>query len=490
MSEKFDVIVIGAGPAGYVAAIRCAQLGLNTACIDNWLDEKGKSSLGGTCLNVGCIPSKALLQSSEMFDQANREFSAHGIEVDSVKLNLQKMMSRKEKVVSDLTQGIASLLKANKVKTIVGTAKLLAEKKVEVIVVGKDSASENKEIYSAENIIIASGSSSVELASAPLTEDLIVDSTGALSFESVPQRLGVIGAGVIGLELGSVWRRLGSEVVILEAQDVFLPTADEQIARDAKRVFKKQGLDVRLNARLLDTKILPAGTDKSAARKVKVHFQNEKGDQEEVFDKLIVAVGRKPNSDHIFDEEAELLLDERAFIHVNEMCETSQPGVYAIGDVVRGPMLAHKGSEEGMMVAELIAGNHAEINYDLIPAVIYTHPEIAWSGKTEQQLKAANENYKVGSFPFVASGRAKAQGETNGLVKVLSHAETDRVLGIHVFGAHASELIAQGVVAMALGASTEDLALTIFAHPSLSEAVHEAALAVDNRAIHIMQKRK
>ena len=283
---------------------------------------------------------------------------------------------------------------------------------------------------------------------------------------------------------------MGSEVVILEAQDVFLPTADEQIARDAKRVFKKQGLDVRLNARLLDTKILPAGTDKSAARKVKVHFQNEKGDQEEVFDKLIVAVGRKPNSDHIFDEEAELLLDERAFIHVNEMCETSQPGVYAIGDVVRGPMLAHKGSEEGMMVAELIAGNHAEINYDLIPAVIYTHPEIAWSGKTEQQLKAANENYKVGSFPFVASGRAKAQGETNGLVKVLSHAETDRVLGIHVFGAHASELIAQGVVAMALGASTEDLALTIFAHPSLSEAVHEAALAVDNRAIHIMQKRK
>lgn len=490
MSEKFDVIVIGAGPAGYVAAIRCAQLGLNTACIDNWLDEKGKSSLGGTCLNVGCIPSKALLQSSEMFDQANHEFSAHGIEVDSVKLNLQTMMSRKEKVVSDLTQGIASLLKANKVKTIVGTAKLLAEKKVEVIVVGKDSASENKEIYSAENIIIASGSSSVELASAPLTENLIVDSTGALSFDSVPERLGVIGAGVIGLELGSVWRRLGSEVVILEAQDVFLPTADEQIARDAKRVFKKQGLDVRLNARLLDTKILDAGTNRSGGRQVKVHFQNEKGDQEEVFDKLIVAVGRKPNSDHIFDEEAELLLDERSFIHVNEMCETSQPGVYAIGDVVRGPMLAHKGSEEGMMVAELIAGNHAEINYDLIPAVIYTHPEIAWAGKTEQQLKAANENYKVGTFPFVASGRAKAQGDTNGMVKVLSHAETDRVLGIHVFGAHASELIAQGVVAMELGASTEDLTLTIFAHPSLSEAVHEAALAVDNRAIHIMQKRK
>lgn len=490
MTEKFDVIVIGAGPAGYVAAIRCAQLGLNTACIDNWLNEKGKSSLGGTCLNVGCIPSKALLQSSEMFDQANHEFNAHGIEIDSVKLNLQTMMSRKEKVVTDLTQGIASLLKANKVKVIVGTAKLLAEKNVEVSAVGKDADSNNKEIYSAESIIIASGSSSIELSNAPLTKDLIVDSTGALSFDSVPERVGVIGAGVIGLELGSVWRRLGSDVVILEAQDSFLPTADEQIARDAKRVFKKQGLDVCLNARLLDTKILDAGTEKSGAKQVKVYFQNEKGDQEDVFDKLIVAVGRKPNTDHIFDEEAELLLDERSFIHVNEMCETSQPGVYAIGDVVRGPMLAHKGSEEGMMVAELIAGNHAEINYDLIPAVIYTHPEIAWAGKTEQQLKAANEKYKVGTFPFVASGRAKAQGDTSGMVKVLSHAETDRVLGIHVFGAHASELIAQGVVAMELGASTEDLALTIFAHPSLSEAVHEAALAVDNRAIHIMQKRK
>lgn len=290
---------------------------------------------------------------------------------------------------------------------------------------------------------------------------------------------------MIGLELGSVWRRLGSEVIVLEAQDVFLPTADQKLASDAKRLFKKQGLDIRLNARLLDTKI----TGKGKSKQVQVNYQDEKGNQQEVFDRLIVAVGRKPNTDHVFAGEVELLLDERSFIHVNEKCETSQPGVYAIGDVVRGPMLAHKGSEEGMMVAELIAGQHAEINYDLIPAVIYTHPELAWVGKTEQQLKAAGENYKVGSFPFAASGRAKAQGDSSGLVKVLSHADTDRVLGVHILGSHASELVAQAVIAMELGASSEDIALTVFAHPSLSEALHEAALAVDNRAIHIAQKR-
>ena len=489
MADKFDVIVVGAGPAGYVAAIRCAQLGLKTACVDNWINDKGKPSLGGTCLNVGCIPSKALLQSSEMFEQANSEYKHHGIELDSVKLNLPVMMDRKEKVVTELTQGIASLLKANKITSITGTAKLLADKKLEVVGVNENSTENNKTIYSAENIIIASGSSSTELVAAPLSSDLIVDSTGALAFTEVPERLGVIGAGVIGLELGSVWRRLGAEVVVLEAQDAFLPAADEQIARDAKRILQKQGLDIRLNARLLGTKII-SGSGDTAKEQVQVSFQNEKGDQSEVFDKLIVAVGRKPNTDHIFDQEAELLLDERSYIHVNDQCETSQPGVYAIGDVVRGPMLAHKGSEEGMMVAELIAGKYAEINYDLVPFVIYTHPEIAWVGKTEQQLKAAGENYKVGSFPFVASGRAKAQGDTHGLVKILSHGETDRVLGVHILGVHASELIAQAVIAMELGASTEDLALTIFAHPSLAEAVHEAALAVDNRAIHIAQRRR
>ncbi len=479
MATDFDVIVIGAGPAGYVAAIRCAQLGLKTACIDNWLNEQGKSSLGGTCLNVGCIPSKALLQSSEMFEQANKSFAQHGIKLASVELDLKTMMARKDKVVSELTAGIAVLLKANKVKSIIGTAKLLADKKIEVI------SADKKNILSAENIIIASGSSSIELNSAPLSEDLIVDSSGALAFDSVPKKIGVIGAGVIGLELGSVWRRLGSQVVVLEAQDEFLPTADMQLARDARRAYKKQGLDIRLNARLISAKI----KTKNKCKQVEVIYQDEKGEQQELFDKLIVAVGRKPNTDHVFDEEAVLILDERGFIHVNDQCETSQPGVYAIGDVVRGPMLAHKGSEEGMMVAELIAGKHASMNYALIPAVIYTHPELAWVGKTEQQLKAAGENYKTGVFPFVASGRAKAQGDTSGMVKILSQAETDRILGVHIMGSHASELIAQAVIAMELSASAEDIALTIFAHPSLSEALHEAALAVDNRAIHMMQKK-
>lgn len=482
MTRDYDVIVIGAGPAGYVAAIRCAQLGLNTACIDNWLDEQGKPSLGGTCLNVGCIPSKALLQSTELYEQANHQFSAHGIEVSGLAFDLQKMMQRKTRVVSELTQGIATLLKSNQVASIHGTAKLLADNQVSV----SSDKTDDKQCYSADHIIIASGSSPVELSVAPLQQELIVDSTGALAFSDVPKKLGVIGAGVIGLELGSVWRRLGSEVVILEAQDAFLSIVDEQIARDASRLFKKQGLDIRLNARLLGAEIISRGK----ARQVEVHYQDENGDQREMFDRLIVAVGRKPNTDYIADEAAGLLLDERSYIHVDDNCETSMPGVYAIGDVVRGPMLAHKGSEEGMMVAERIAGQFSEINYDLIPSVIYTHPEIAWVGKSEAQLKAAGENYRVGSFPFIASGRAKAQGETAGQVKILAHADTDRVLGVHIMGSNASELIAQAVVAMQLGASAEDLALTVFAHPTLSEALHEAALAVGERAIHMPKKKR
>lgn len=481
MASEYDVIVIGAGPAGYVAAIRCAQLGLNTACIDNWLNEQGKPSLGGTCLNVGCIPSKALLQSTELYEQANQQFSTHGINVDGLGFDLQKMMQRKSRVVSDLTQGIATLLKSNKVSLIHGTAKLLADNQVSVC---SDNTAD-KQYYSARHIIIASGSSPVELASAPLEQDVIVDSSGALAFNDVPEKLGVIGAGVIGLELGSVWRRLGSEVVILEAQDSFLSMADEQIAADALRLFNQQGLDIRLNARLIGSEVIQKGD----SRQVEVHYQDEYGDQREVFDRLIVAVGRKPNTDYIADEAAGLVLDERGFIHVDDNCETSMPGVYAIGDVVRGPMLAHKGSEEGMMVAELIAGKFAQINYDLIPSVIYTHPEIAWVGKNEAQLKAAGENYRVGSFPFIASGRARAQGETAGQVKILAHGDSDRVLGVHIMGSHASELIAQAVVAMQLGASAEDLALTVFAHPTLSEALHEAALAVDERAIHMPKKK-
>lgn len=482
MARDYDVIVIGAGPAGYVAAIRCAQLGLNTACVDNWLDEQGKPSLGGTCLNVGCIPSKALLQSTELYEQAGQQFSTHGIEVESLGFNLQKMMRRKSRVVSELTQGIATLLKSNQVHTIHGTAKLLADNQVSV---SSDKAGD-KQHYSAEHIIIASGSSPVELSAAPLQQDVIVDSSGALAFSDVPEKLGVIGAGVIGLELGSVWRRLGSQVMILEAQDTFLSIADEQIAADALRLFNKQGLDIRLNARLINAEVIQKGK----TRQVEVHYQDENGDQSEIFDRLIVAVGRKPNTDYIADEAAGLVLDERGFIHVDDNCETSMPGVYAIGDVVRGPMLAHKGSEEGMMVAELIAGQFAQINYDLIPSVIYTHPEIAWVGKSEAQLKAAGEHYRAGNFPFIASGRAKAQGETAGQVKILANADTDRVLGVHIMGSHASELIAQAVVAMQLGASAEDLALTVFAHPTLSEALHEAALAVDDRAIHMPRKKR
>ncbi len=476
MTDKYDVVVMGAGPAGYVAAIRCAQLGLTVACVDNWVNPEGKNVLGGTCLNVGCIPSKALLESSELYSIAQHDFAKHGIKLSGVKLDLDTMMARKDQIVSELTQGIDGLFKSNKVTSITGHGRMLTDKRVEV------TQGKKTQVISGDNIIIATGSSPMEIPSAPLTEGLIVDSAGALSFKEVPKRLGVIGAGVIGLELGSVWNRLGSDVVIIEAQDSFLAIADNQIARDSLKVFRKQGLDVRLNARLVATEIKDG--------QVEVHYQDTDGDHKEVFDKLIVAVGRRPNSDNVFDEEAQLLLDERSCIHVNEQCETSLPGVYAIGDVVRGPMLAHKGMEEGVMVADLIAGEFAEMKYDLVPSVIYTHPEIAWVGKTEQHLKSAGEEYKVGTFPFAASGRAKAMGETTGMVKILSQAKTDRILGVHILGGQASEMIAQAVIAMTMELSAEDLGMTIFAHPTLSEAFHEASLAVNNKAIHMGPKRR
>ncbi len=479
MADHYDVVVIGAGPAGYVAAIRCAQLGLQVACIDNWINADGQPSLGGTCLNVGCIPSKALLESSELYAQANHDFATHGIQVSGLSLDLSAMMQRKNKIVTELTKGIETLFKANNVHWLHGFGRLLANKRVEI------SSDDKVTVVEAEHVIIASGSSSIEIPAAPLNNELIVDSTGALSFSEVPKRLGVIGGGVIGLELGSVWNRLGSEVVVLEAQDSFLWMVDSQISRDSLREFKKQGLDIRLNARLMSSEIKGKGKN----RQVEVLYQDADGDHVEVFDKVIVAVGRRPNSDNVYDEEAELVLDEGGFIHVNRKCETSLPGVYAIGDVVRGPMLAHKGMEEGIMVAERIAGHHAQVNYDLIPSVIYTHPEIAWVGKNEQHLKTAGENYKVGSFPFAASGRAKANGVTTGMVKVLSHAETDRILGVHIFGPQASEMIAQAVIAMEMGASSEDIGMTMFAHPTLSEAVHEAALAVNGNAVHIVQRK-
>lgn len=474
MADKYDVVVIGAGPAGYVAAIRCAQLGLKTVCIDEWLNHQGEPTLGGTCLNVGCIPSKALLESTHLYQQANKDFSQHGISLESLAIDVTTMQQRKDKVVEDLTQGIATLFQANNVEIIHGRAKVVATGTVEVV---ERKTRKKTEKIKAKNIIIATGSSPVRLQQAELKDDYILDSAGALELKEVPGRIGVIGAGAIGLELGSVWSRLGSQVVILEAMQDFLPTVDSKLANLAKRCFTKQSLDIRLSARLVSTKV--------KNKKVHVVYEDKKGEQQEVFDKLIIAVGRKPNSDRVVGEDLGLERDERDFILVDKKCQTSVPNIYAIGDVVRGPMLAHKGSEEGVMVAELIAGNKAKINYDLIPAVIYTHPEIAWSGKTENECKAAGLKVKVGTFPLVASGRARAMAETEGQVKIIADAETDRVIGVHIFSAQASELIAQAVLMMEMQATAEDIALTVFAHPTLSESLHEAALSVNGNAIHI-----
>ena len=474
MSKKYDVVVIGAGPAGYVAAIRCAQLGMSVACVDEWHNYKGESSLGGTCLNVGCIPSKALLESSHLFEVAQNEFIEHGITVTKTSIDVPAMIARKDKVVNELTQGIKALFKANKVDFVHGHARLAHGKKVEVRERGGKKIIDKLE---AENIILAAGSSSVHLDQAPLDQKYIVDSTGALEFDSVPKRLGIIGAGVIGLELGSVWSRLGSEVVLIEAMDEFLSITDQQISRAAFRSYKKQGLDIRINARLLSATV--------KNKEVQVAYEDNRGAQQVVFDKLIVAVGRKPNSDTMFGDELELAIDERSFVHVNKYCETSVPGIYAIGDIVRGPMLAHKGSEEGMMVAERIAGQSSSVNYDHIPSVIYTQPEIAWVGKNEQACETEGIPVNIGVFPMAASGRARAVGATEGMVKIIAHKETDRVLGVHIFSAQASELISLAVTAMEMQASAEDIALTVFAHPTLAEAIHEAALAVDKRAIHI-----
>ncbi len=478
MSDAYEVIVIGAGPAGYVAAIRCAQLGLHTACIDQWLDPDGKPALGGTCLNVGCIPSKSLLESSEHYVQAQQGLADHGVEVSSVTLNLAVMQARKQRVVRELTQGIQQLFKANKIDWIQGCGQLLAGQRVSV----KNASGQVSE-YQAKHIILAPGSSPMQLNQIPLDGDVVVDSAGALAFESVPQRLGVIGAGVIGLELGSVWRRLGAQqVTLLEAQDRFLPMVDEQVAREALKTYKQQGLDIQLNCRV-------TAADVKAGR-VDISYQDSDGnEQAATYDKLIVAVGRRPNTESIAADEVGLLLDEWGFIHVDEQCR-AMLGVYAIGDAVRGPMLAHKGSEEGVMVAGLIAGHTARVNYDIVPSVIYTFPEVAWVGKTEQELKAANTDYRVGVFPFAASGRARAMGETGGFIKLLADRQTDRILGAHLIGPQCSELVTELVLAMQLGGSIEDLCMTMFAHPSLSECVHEAALDVDGRAVHMVSRKR
>ena len=474
MPTKFDVVVIGAGPAGYVAAIRCAQLGLNTAVVDRTLGKDGKPSLGGTCLNVGCIPSKALLESSEHFHKAKHGFGTHGIRLKDLAIDVPAMIARKDKIVGQLTGGIQFLFKKNKITWLKGSGRLLPGKKVEVVPADKNEPSETVE---ADHIIIATGSEPRIIPNVQLDADCVVDSAGALDFTEIPPKLGIIGAGVIGLELGSVWARLGSEVVLLEAMDSFLAMCDDQVAKIAHKEFTSQGLDIRLGCRVL--------TAKGAKKKATVEYEDKDGAHTIVFDKLVVAVGRKPNTDGLRANDAGLLLDERGFVHVDEVCRTNLPGVWAIGDVVRGPMLAHKGSEEGVMVAERIKGESARVNYETIPWVVYTSPEIAWVGKTEKQLRAAAHEYKVGTFPLSASGRAQAMDETTGMVKVIADAKNDRILGVHIIGPNASELIAEAVVAMEFSASTEDIQRIVHAHPTISEAIHEAALAADNRAIHV-----
>jgi dihydrolipoamide dehydrogenase len=472
----YDVIVIGGGPAGYVAAIRSSQLGLETACVEEFVDDSGNAVFGGTCLNVGCIPSKALLDSSHRFYEAAGHLDTHGIKVEKVKLDLSVMMDRKDSIVKKLTGGIGGLFAANKVTPITGRGKVIAGNNVEIT-----KSDGTSEIIAAKNIIIATGSSPIEIASAEFNNN-VVDSTGALEFTEVPKTLGVIGAGVIGLELGSVWARLGSKVTVIEAMDDFLFMADKEIAKDSLKDFKKQGLDIKLGSRLVASKNLK--------KSVKISYENSAGTEEMEFDKLVVAVGRRPNVQNVFSEDSGVHLDERGFISVDDHCQTSASNVWAIGDVVRGPMLAHKGSEEGVMVAERIAGKHAEMNYDLVPSVIYTHPEIAWVGKNEEELKSENRSYKVGKFPFAASGRALAVDQSTGFVKVISDESTDTILGVHVFGPSAAEIVQQALISMEFGASSEDLGLTIFSHPTVSEALHEAALAVNNQAIHIGNKRK
>jgi dihydrolipoamide dehydrogenase len=477
MNDKYDVIVIGAGPAGYHAAIRAAQLGLSTACIDKSLDSESNPAYGGTCLNWGCIPSKALLDASHKFVEAKDHFAEIGIQTGELSVDVGQMMVRKRQVVKGLTGGVAALFKSNGVTDLPGWGRLLANRQVEYSPHDGETV-----VLQAEHVVLAPGSVPMEIPPAPLTEDLIVDSTGALEFEEVPARLGVIGAGVIGLELGSVWNRLGSDVVVLEALDEFLPMADERIARDALKIFRDQGLDIRLGTRVMGAEVTDG--------EVTVTYQDQEGDQSLKVDKLIVAVGRRPFTEGLLAPDCGVNLDERGFLYVNDLCATDAPHVYAVGDVVRGPMLAHKGMEEGVMVAERIAGFKPLVNYECVPAVIYTHPEVAWVGKTEQELKASGDDYNVGSFPFTASGRAMAANDVQGQVRILADAETDRILGVHVLGPQASELIAQAVIAMEFDACAEDLGLTMFAHPTLSEAVHEAALGVAGHAIHMVNRKK
>jgi dihydrolipoamide dehydrogenase len=475
MAQIFDVVVIGAGPAGYVAAIRAAQLGMSTACIDQWKTPQGQYALGGTCLNVGCIPSKALLESSENYERVLHKFKVHGITATGVKLDLKRMLERKNAIVGKMTAGIEGLFKKNRITWLRGRGSFVSGGTTWKLEVAGDKGSEAIE---ARNVIIATGSKARALAGIEVDNRLVCDNEGALAFEAVPERLGVIGAGVIGLELGSVWRRLGAKVKILEALPSFLGAADESVAKEAWKIFTaEQGLDIELGVKI--------GAIKKSKKGVVVEYVAEDNSSKTLeVDRLIVSVGRVPNTDGLGAEAVGLRLDERGFIDVDKNCRASLPRVFAVGDVVRGPMLAHKGEEEGVMVAEIIAGQHGHVNYDAIPWVMYTAPEIAWVGKTEQELRAEGVAYRMGRFPFAYNGRALGRDEPEGFIKMLADEKTDRVLGVHALGGQASELIAEAVVAMEFGASSEDIARICHAHPSMSEVMREAALAVDKRSLN------
>jgi len=474
MLKSYDVVVIGAGPAGYVSAIRAAQLGFSVACIDEWKNDKGESALGGTCLNVGCIPSKALLESSENYERVAYKFGNHGISVTGARMDVAKMQARKGRIVSQLTGGIAALFKKNRITWLKGHGKFAGSgEKYAIEVIGDGGA----ETVEANHVVIATGSAARHLPGIAVDNDIICDNIGALDFQEVPEKLGIIGAGVIGLELGSVWRRLGSKVTILEALPDFLGAADEAVSKEAWKLFtREQGLEIRLGVTI--------GEVKRGKRGVTVEYEGAEGRQALDCSKLVISIGRVPNTRNLGAELVGLRIDERGFIGVDQHCRTSLPNVYAIGDVVRGPMLAHKGMDEGVMVAELIAGQAASVNLDAIPWVIYTSPEIAWVGRTEQQLRAGGIAYRAGQFAFAHNGRALGQDQTEGFVKMLADAGTDRVLGVHIVCSHASELIAEAVMAMEFNASSEDIARICHAHPSLSEVMHEAALAVEKRALH------
>ena len=473
MSKQFDVLVIGGGPGGYVAAIRAAQLGFNVACCESnaYADPKGEPRLGGTCLNVGCIPSKALLHTSHLFEEAGHGFAAQGITIGTPKIDVGTMIGRKNTIVNQLTTGIKGLFKKNKVTLLKGHGAFVAKTEAGWQIKVGD------EVVEAKQVIVATGSKARHLASVPVDNKLVCDNVGALDIAAVPKKLAIIGAGVIGLEMGSVWRRLGSEVTILEALPEFLSVADIDVTKEAAKVFARQGLNIQLGVKI--------GEVKTSKKGVSISYVDKSGAAQKLdADRLIVSVGRIPNTDGLNADAVGLKLNERGCIEVDGHCRTNLPGVWAVGDVVAGPMLAHKAMEEAVMVAEVMAGQAGHCNFDTIPWVLYTSPEIAWVGKTEQQLKADGVAYKLGKIPFAANGRALGMGDTTGFVKMLADAKTDRILGVHVIGANASELISEAVVAMEFGAASEDIARICHAHPTLSEVTHEAALACDKRPLH------